>query len=88
MVIPSSETARVIGLLPSGLPSASVAVTTSKGILQAPAGTGAFIHESELLCSGAAVEKADPATNGSSFRTSQESDGRKACKMVKSDHSV
>ena len=88
MVVPSSKTARVIGLLPSGLPSAPMVMTTSKGILQAPAGTGAFIHGAESLCSGAAVEKADPATNGSSFRTSQESDGRKACKMVKSDHSV
>lgn len=88
MVIPSSETARVIGLLPSGLPSASVAMTTSKGLNQAPAGTGAFIHGSEWLCSGAAVEKADPATNGSSFRASQESDGRKVCKMAKSDRSA
>jgi hypothetical protein len=88
LVIPSSETARVIGLLPSGLPSASVAVTTSKGIRQAPAGTGAFIHGAESLCGGAAVEKADPATNDSSFRTSRESDGRKVCKMAKSDHSV
>ena len=88
MVVPSSKTTRVIGLLPSGLPSAFVVMTTSKGICQAPAGTGAFIHGAESLCSSAAVEKADPATNGSSFRTSQESDGRKVCKMAKSDHSV
>ena len=58
-----------------------------KGIRQAPAGTGAFIRGAELLCSSA-IEKADLATNGSSFRTSQESDRRKVCKMAKSDHSV